>query len=93
MMMTLDVRTSERNQLVDITGQIRQAVRESDVSDGTCLIFVPHTTAGVTINENADPTVKRDILMMLTAYCISRDIDPVECMVNKFEKKGFRLEK
>ena len=65
MTMTLDVGTSERNQLVDITSQIRKAVRESGVSDGTCLVYVPHTTAAVTINENADPTVKQDILMML----------------------------
>jgi secondary thiamine-phosphate synthase enzyme len=65
MMMTLDVGTSERNQLVDITSQIRKAVRDSGVSDGACLVYVPHTTAAVTINENADPTVKQDILMML----------------------------
>lgn len=65
MMTTLDVRTSERNQLLDITNQIRKVVKDSGVSDGTCLVFVPHTTAAVTINENADPTVKQDILMML----------------------------
>ncbi len=64
-MVTLNVRTSERNQLVDITDQVGKAVRESGISNGTCLVYIPHTTAGVTINENADPTVKRDILMML----------------------------
>ena len=65
MMTTLDIGTSERKQLVNITNQIRKVVKDSCVCDGTCLVFVPHTTAAVTINENADPTVKQDILMML----------------------------
>ena len=48
--------------MLDITRQVAQAVRESGIKDGICTIFVPHTTAAVTINENADPDVTRDIL-------------------------------
>jgi secondary thiamine-phosphate synthase enzyme len=62
---TLDVRTTTRVQFVDITGEIRRVVRAASVSDGVCVVFVPHTTAGVTINENADPTVHADLEMTL----------------------------
>lgn len=62
---TLDVRTSSRSQMVNITENVRQAVRNSGVTDGIVTVFVPHTTAGVTINENADPDVVWDILYEL----------------------------
>lgn len=62
---TLTVRTGSRTEFLDLTGQIQAAVRESGVQEGLCLLFVPHTTAAVTINENADPSVKGDILMVL----------------------------
>jgi secondary thiamine-phosphate synthase enzyme len=62
---TLSVRTSSRTELLDLTSQVQQAVQQSGVAEGLCHIFVPHTTAGVTINENADPSVKADILMVL----------------------------
>ena len=55
------VRTSAHTQFVNIDHVIREAVQESGVTEGTCTIFVPHTTAAVTINENADPDVVRDI--------------------------------
>jgi len=48
--------------MVDITGKIREAVRQSGVSGGICIVYVPHTTAGVTVNESADPAVAADIL-------------------------------
>jgi secondary thiamine-phosphate synthase enzyme len=48
--------------MVDITGKVREEVRRSGVSDGICVVYVPHTTAGVTVNENADPAVAADIL-------------------------------
>jgi secondary thiamine-phosphate synthase enzyme len=51
--------------MVDITPQLNRAIWESGITDGICFIFVPHTTAGITINENADPSVKEDILEML----------------------------
>lgn len=60
---TFDVPTSGRCQLIDITSQVQKAVSESKTKDGIIIVFVPHTTAGITINENADPTVKSDILM------------------------------
>ncbi|UCD92422.1 MAG: YjbQ family protein [Methanobacteriota archaeon] len=60
---TLDVKTGSRVELVDMTDKVRKAVRKSGVKEGVCLLFVPHTTAGIAINENADPSVKRDIVM------------------------------
>lgn len=65
MITTIDVKTSERTQLKDITSEVRKIVNESGVVEGVCRVYVPHTTAAVTINENADPTVPRDILMIL----------------------------
>ena len=61
----IQVRTTRRTELVDITERIQQIVTKSKVKDGICFISVPHTTAGITINENADPSVKQDILNML----------------------------
>ncbi|WP_455382300.1 secondary thiamine-phosphate synthase enzyme YjbQ [Salinispira pacifica] len=54
--------TSRRSEFVDITGEVRNAVRNSGIKEGICVVYVPHTTAGVTINEHADPSVARDIL-------------------------------
>jgi len=65
MIKKLDIRTASKNSLIDITHHIEEAVRESKVAAGLCVVYVPHTTAGVTINENADPSVGRDILMTL----------------------------
>jgi secondary thiamine-phosphate synthase enzyme len=62
---TLEVATRERTQLVDITDEINRIVVKSGAVEGICRLFVPHTTAGLTINENADPTVPADILMEL----------------------------
>ena len=55
MLKTIGVRTSRHTQMIDITDDVERIVRESGVREGTCLIFVLHTTAAVTINENADP--------------------------------------
>ena len=60
MLIKLDVHTSKHTQMVDITHLIRKAVADSGGSDGICTVFIPHTTAAVTINENADPDVVRD---------------------------------
>ncbi|NLI13454.1 secondary thiamine-phosphate synthase enzyme YjbQ [Pelotomaculum propionicicum] len=62
---TIDLRTKQRTQLVDITAEIERIVSQSGVKEGTVRIFTPHTTAGLTINENADPTVVEDMLMEL----------------------------
>lgn len=61
----LEVTTRERTQLVDITAEVGNIVSQSGVKEGTCQLYVPHTTAGLTINENADPTVGHDILTKL----------------------------
>lgn len=65
MLKQIGVRTTKRNEFVDITGEVQSVVEESKVKNGICYVYVPHTTAAVTINEGADPSVKRDILMML----------------------------
>ena len=64
-MESFSVRTGSRTELIDITSRVEDAVRKSGVEDGLCCVYVPHTTAGVTINENADPSVRQDILMEL----------------------------
>lgn len=56
------MRTHARTEMVDITSKIQQSVKESGIESGICTVFVPHTTAGITINENADPDVVSDIL-------------------------------
>ena len=65
MLEQISVRTSNRTEFVDITSEVSSAVRKSGVKNGVCHVYVPHTTAAVTINENADPSVQADILMEL----------------------------
>jgi secondary thiamine-phosphate synthase enzyme len=60
-MKSLSIKTNRRTQFVDITCEVEQAVRESDVKSGVCYVYVPHTTAGVAINEHADPDVASDV--------------------------------
>ena len=64
-MIQIEVETSSQTGFVDITGNVQRAVRESGVKDGICFVYVPHTTAAVTINENADPNVQQDLLMAI----------------------------
>jgi len=64
-MKTIEVRTQAKEALVDITGRIMEEISSSGIQSGICSVYVPHTTAGVTINENADPSVKEDIIMTL----------------------------
>jgi secondary thiamine-phosphate synthase enzyme len=63
--MILSVKTRERTELIDITSDINKLIQKSGIVQGLCMIFVPHTTAAVTINESADPSVKSDILKVL----------------------------
>ena len=65
MIETIGVQTQARTELVEITAQIQRIVQKSGVNAGVCYLFVPHTTAGITINENADPDVQRDMLMAI----------------------------
>jgi len=59
---TLNIKSRSKTEFIDITDDIQNVIKESGVNDGVCHIYVPHTTAGITINEGADPSVKRDIL-------------------------------
>ncbi|MEE8441194.1 MAG: secondary thiamine-phosphate synthase enzyme YjbQ, partial [Spirochaetia bacterium] len=59
------LRTRNRSEFVDITSSAAEAVRASGIADGICTVYVPHTTAGATINENADPSVVRDVIAHL----------------------------
>jgi len=65
MLKEIEVKTSSRVEVVDITSQVERALRESGVKEGLFCLYVPHTTAGVFINENADPSVKKDIIKEL----------------------------
>ncbi len=64
-MVDISVRTSKESELVIITDRVQAAVDHSGLKSGVCYVYVPHTTAAVTINENADPTVPRDILHVI----------------------------
>lgn len=59
---TISVQTRQSQEFIDITDRVEKAVREIGLSSGSCLLYVPHTTAGITINETADPAVKDDIV-------------------------------
>ena len=72
-MHTLTVRTRTRTEFVEITAAVRQVVRDSGVRSGLCVVYCPHTTAAVTIQENADPDVVRDMLLWLNRH-IPKDV-------------------
>lgn len=63
--MICKVRSNAQTELIDITAKIQDTVKSADIGQGICLLYVPHTTAAITINESADPSVKDDILMIL----------------------------
>ena len=65
MIKRLEIRSKFHEEMIDITSEVNLIVRESDISEGRVTLFVPHTTAAVTINENADPTVQKDMLFSL----------------------------
>lgn len=69
----LRVSTSKTDQMLDITSKVQSAVSDSGIKDGICTIFIPHTTAGITINENADPDVVSDILYEMNKIVPSQD--------------------
>ena len=62
---TIERQSQRREEMIDLTLEIAKIVTASGIRNGLCTVFVPHTTAGVTINENSDPDVKADILMVL----------------------------
>ena len=73
MIVQITVATQSRSSMEDITAQVEQAVRDSGVREGTCCVCVPHTTAGITINEGADPDVQHDLLAKLEDMVPWRD--------------------
>jgi secondary thiamine-phosphate synthase enzyme len=64
-MKEINIRTNSRTEMIDITNLVQMAISEKKVESGICVVFTPHTTAAVTINENADPDVPRDIISAL----------------------------
>lgn len=64
-MNTIEIRTRAKEEFVDLTAEVGRIVAASGVRDGLCVVAVPHTTAGVTVNENADPDVRADLLAAL----------------------------
>lgn len=65
MLQKLTLKTFNRDEMRDVTEEVRAAVAKSGITDGIAMIYSPHTTAGITINENADPDVKHDVLLRL----------------------------
>ena len=65
MVLTTSINTRYRSEMIDITSQVEEELNRSGLKDGVCFLFVPHTTAGITINESADPSVATDIQAML----------------------------
>lgn len=63
--MRLTVKTNAQTEMIDVTSLVQAQVTQNKMNSGLCMVFVPHTTAAVTINESADPAVKQDILMVL----------------------------
>lgn len=74
-MTTLNIKTKYRCEFVDITGDVIKAVHKSGISDGILFIYCPHTTAGITINENADPSVLTDINLKVSKFIDHTDPD------------------
>jgi secondary thiamine-phosphate synthase enzyme len=65
MLRTISVKTSAQTEMVDVTSRVQNELSKSGVTEGRLILYVPHTTAAITINEGADPAVKADILMVL----------------------------
>lgn len=78
--MTLSIKTHVRDEFVDVTSEVKRVVRESGVRDGMAVVYSPHTTAGITINESYDPDVQRDMLEHLRKM--------VPPSANKFHGEG-----
>jgi secondary thiamine-phosphate synthase enzyme len=63
----LEVETRRKAEMIDLTREVQLQLERSGVKSGICVVWVPHTTAGITVNENADPSVRRDVLAALAA--------------------------
>ena len=74
-MQVIKVRSREREQMVEFTDEVRRRLREADTREGVCVLYVQHTTAGLTVNENADPDVQRDMLHALRTLLPQHGMD------------------
>lgn len=74
-MHVIKIRSREREQLVEFTDEVQRKLNESGARDGICVLFVQHTTAGLTVNENADPDVPRDMLLCLRTLVPQQGMD------------------
>lgn len=72
-MKTISVKSRQQVEMIDITGEVRDAIRELNIQDGIALVYTPHTTAAITINENADPDVARDMVMEINKIVPMQD--------------------
>ncbi len=72
-MISFEVRTRQRNEFVEITREVQKTVLSAGLKEGLCLVYCPHTTAGITIQENADPDVVHDMLLWLNHH-IPKDV-------------------
>jgi len=72
-METIIISTSRKHELIDITSKVSEIVRNSKVKEGICYIYVPHATGGITINENADPNIKEDIIKAVNKMVLEHD--------------------
>lgn len=77
-MNTIEISSKKRNQFIDIDSKVQQLVHDSGVEEGTCLVYCPHTTAGITINEGADPAVRADLLRALDEIVPNIDYQHME---------------
>jgi secondary thiamine-phosphate synthase enzyme len=68
------IETASKEELVDITDEVKRIVEKSRVTQGVCIVYIPHATAAITINENADPSISKDILAAVDKM-VSRDVD------------------
>ncbi len=67
MLHELSITTTQRTQMINITASVQQALETMEIKNGICVLFIPHTTAGITINENADPAVQSDSIQKINA--------------------------
>jgi secondary thiamine-phosphate synthase enzyme len=74
-MYVIKVRSREREQMVEFTDEVRRKLRETGAREGVCVLYVQHTTAGLTVNENADPDVQRDMLHALRTLLPQHGMD------------------
>ena len=72
-MPTITLSTSKKHELIDITAKVKEIVKNSKVKEGRCFIYVPHATAAITINENADPNIQTDIIKAVNKIVLEHD--------------------